>query len=62
MNGQNRVERRNVRTGVVTDGGIAIVAGLDGSERVIARAGGFLNEGDRVNPVRSTGAAQAASR
>ena len=62
VNGQNRVERRNVRTGVVTDGGIAIVAGLDGSERVIARAGGFLNEGDRVNPVRSTGAAQAASR
>ena len=47
---------------MVTDGGIAIVAGLDGSERVIARAGGFLNEGDRVNPVRSTGAAQAASR
>jgi RND family efflux transporter MFP subunit len=46
----NRVVRRNVRTGIVTDQGIAIVSGLDGSERVITRAGGFVNEGDRVNP------------
>jgi RND family efflux transporter MFP subunit len=62
VNGENRVERRNVKTGIVTDEGIAIVAGLDGSERVVARAGGFLNEGDRVNPVRLAGAAQAAPR
>jgi len=62
VNGENRVERRNVTTGIVTAEGIAVVAGLDGSERVIARAGGFLNEGDRVNPVALTGAAQAAER
>jgi RND family efflux transporter MFP subunit len=62
VNRENRVERRNVKTGIVTDEGIAIVAGLDGSERVVARAGGFLNEGDRVNPVRLAGAAQAAPR
>lgn len=62
VTGENRVERRNVKTGIVTGQGIAIVAGLDGSERVVARAGGFLNEGDRVHPVRATGAAQAAGR
>jgi RND family efflux transporter MFP subunit len=47
----NRVVRRNVRTGIVTDQGIAVVAGLSGTERVITRAGGFVNEGDKVNPV-----------
>jgi HlyD family secretion protein len=47
----DRVVRRNVRTGIVTDGGIAIMAGLTGRERVITRAGGFVNEGDKVNPV-----------
>jgi len=64
VNKDNRVERRNVRTGIVTEEGIAVVAGLDGSENVIARAGGFLNEGDRVKPVRMTGAGteQAANQ
>ena len=58
----NRVVRRNVRTGIVTDEGIAIVAGLDGSERVILRAGGFVNEGDKVNPVVDNGGRQASGR
>lgn len=61
-NRENRVERRNVKTGIVTADGIVIAAGLDGSERVIARAGGFLNVGDRVNPVRSAGATQASGQ
>jgi RND family efflux transporter MFP subunit len=47
----NKAVRRNVRTGIVTDEGIAIVAGLTGSERVITRAAGFVNEGDKVDPV-----------
>jgi RND family efflux transporter MFP subunit len=55
VNRQNKVERRNVRTGIVTEEGIAIVAGLTGNERVIMRAGGFVNEGDKVNPVASGG-------
>ena len=59
-NKDDRVERRNVRTGIVTDEGIAIVAGLTGSERVIVRAGGFLNEGDKVNPVTASGGRQAS--
>ncbi len=51
----NRVERRNVRTGIVTNQGITIVSGLAGTERVIIRAAGFVNEGDRVNPVTGNG-------
>lgn len=58
----NRVVRRNVRTGIVTDQGIAVVAGLTGAERVITRAGGFVNEGDKVNPVVVNRGAQASAR
>lgn len=58
----NRVVRRNVRTGIVTDQGIAVIAGLDGTERVITRAGGFVNEGDRVDPVVVSRGTQASAR
>lgn len=58
----NRVTRRNVRTGIVTDQGIAVVAGLDGSEKVVTRAGGFVNEGDRVNPAATSGGRQASGQ
>ena len=58
----NRVERRNVTPGIVTAEGITIVAGLTGTERVIMRAGGFLNEGDKVNPVSRNGGRQAANQ
>lgn len=46
----NKAQRRGVKTGLVTDNGIAIVSGLDGSERVVLRAGGFLSPGETVNP------------
>lgn len=46
----DKVERRDVTTGLVTDRGIAITAGLSGQERVVLRAGGFLNPGDKVRP------------
>ena len=46
----NKVERRAVKTGLVTETGIAIVEGLNGAERVVLRAGGFLAPGDKVNP------------
>ena len=46
----NKVERRAVRTGTVTDRGLAIVEGLTGAERVVLRAGGFLQPGEMVNP------------
>ncbi|MBU7579847.1 MAG: efflux RND transporter periplasmic adaptor subunit, partial [Porphyrobacter sp.] len=42
--------RRAVKTGAVTATGIAITEGLTGKERVVLRAGGFLNPGESVNP------------
>jgi multidrug efflux pump subunit AcrA (membrane-fusion protein) len=46
----DKVVRRPVKTGPVTENGIAIVQGLAGGERVVLRAGGFLSEGDKVKP------------
>lgn len=48
----NKVDRRPVTTGAVTPEGIAIVEGLSGQERVVLRAGGFLNPGQTVRPQR----------
>jgi len=48
----NKVVRRPVTTGVVTPKGIAVVQGLAGNERVVLRAGGFLNPGETVRPQR----------
>lgn len=46
----NKVARRAIKTGIITPAGIAIVEGLDGSERVVLYAGGFLNPGEVVTP------------
>ena len=46
----NKAVRRPVKTGAVTPNGIAITEGLNGTERVVLRAGGFLNPGETVNP------------
>ncbi len=46
----NKVERRAVKTGLVTENGIAVIEGLTGSEKVVLRAGGFLAPGDEVRP------------
>ena len=48
----NKVVRRPVQTGAVTPAGIAVVQGLTGNERVVLRAGGFLNPGETVRPQR----------
>ena len=55
----DKVARRNVTTGLVTANGIAITAGLTGQERVVMRAGGFLNPGEKVRP-RATRASPTA--
>ena len=52
----NKVERREVTTGLITADGIAVIEGLSGSERIVLRAAGFLNPGQEIKPVR-----QAAS-
>jgi RND family efflux transporter MFP subunit len=51
VDADNRVVRRPVELGLVTDQGIAISSGLTGQERVVLRAGGFLTEGETVRPV-----------
>lgn len=51
----NKVVRRGVTTGEVSDRGVAIIAGLTGEERVVLSAGGFLNPGELVKPVRVAG-------
>ncbi|MCX7285745.1 MAG: efflux RND transporter periplasmic adaptor subunit [Novosphingobium sp.] len=47
----NKVSRRPVKTGEVNQRGIAVIEGLSGKERIVLRAGGFLNPGDKVQPV-----------
>jgi HlyD family secretion protein len=44
----NKVVRRAVKTGMLTENGIAISEGLSGSERVVLRAGAFLTPGESV--------------
>ncbi len=56
----NKVERRAIKTGDVTAQGIVVVEGLSGNERIVLRAGGFLNPGDVVQPVVTRDATPAA--
>lgn len=46
----DKVERRPVKTGMVTADGIVIAEGLTGTEKVVLRAGGFLAPGDTIKP------------
>ncbi len=46
----SKVARRPIKTGIVTENGIAVTEGLAGSERVVLRAGGFLAPGDKIVP------------
>lgn len=50
VNKANKIVRRAVKTGPVTATGIPVTDGLDGTERVVLYAGGFLNPGETVNP------------
>jgi RND family efflux transporter MFP subunit len=47
----NKVVRRGVRYGDAQSGGVAILEGLTGDERVVATAGAFLKEGEAVRVV-----------
>ena len=61
---QDKVEVRQVQTGLSNDDDIEIRTGLALGETVVARAGSFLRAGDRVRPVidkQSERATQAAA-
>ena len=51
IDSDNTVVRRPIETGMITSQGIAVTSGLSGNERVVLRAGGFLNPGEQINPV-----------
>jgi HlyD family secretion protein len=51
VNAQNKVERRTVRVSGIVQNGVTIAAGISGKEQVVVSAGGFLQVGERVNPV-----------
>ncbi|MBW4330060.1 efflux RND transporter periplasmic adaptor subunit [Stakelama sp. CBK3Z-3] len=54
LNDKNEAVRRNVKVGDVSDEGVSIANGLNGSERVVLSAGAFLNPGQKVDPVLKT--------
>jgi RND family efflux transporter MFP subunit len=47
----DKVVRRDVKIGQVSDAGVTIIGGLVGSERVVLSAGGFLAPGQKVKPI-----------
>lgn len=52
----NKIERRDVKVGDVSNAGVTIVDGLTGSEQVVQSAGAFLNPGEVVIPQRAKAA------
>lgn len=51
VDGEGTVVRRDVSLGMIKSEGIVVASGLDGTEQVVLRAGGFLTEGEKVRPV-----------
>jgi multidrug efflux pump subunit AcrA (membrane-fusion protein) len=47
----NKVERRSIEVGAISDAGVGVASGLTGAERVVASAGAFLKPGDTIKPV-----------
>jgi len=47
----DKVVRRAIKIGDVSDSGVSIAEGLNGSEHVVLSAGAFLNPGQKIKPV-----------
>ncbi|MDB5707768.1 MAG: secretion protein HylD [Sphingomonas bacterium] len=47
----DKVVRRPVKLGEVSDTGVSIIEGLNGTERVVLSAGAFLNPGQKIKPI-----------
>jgi RND family efflux transporter MFP subunit len=47
----DKVERRSIKLGEVSDTGVSIVEGLNGTERVVLSAGAFLSAGQKIKPI-----------
>lgn len=48
----NKIERRDVKVGDVSNAGVTVTEGLNGTEQVVQSAGAFLNAGEVVIPQR----------
>ena len=46
----DKLVRRSIKVGEVSDSGVAISDGLNGTEKVVQSAGAFLNAGQKVKP------------
>ncbi|WP_369027327.1 efflux RND transporter periplasmic adaptor subunit [Qipengyuania sp. RANM35] len=55
VDSEGKAKRRPITTGAVTPQGIVVTEGLNGKERVVLRAGGFLTEGETVKPQMAKG-------
>jgi HlyD family secretion protein len=53
VDADNKVSRRNVKTGSVNEQGVSILEGLSGQEQVVLSAGAFLNPGETIIPERA---------
>ena len=53
----NKIVRRGIKVGEVSDRGVAIAEGLNGTEKVVQSAGAFLNAGQKVKPTLVTAGA-----
>jgi hypothetical protein len=60
VNAKSHAERRAVRVADTSDQGVIIASGLNGSERVVTTAAGFLRDGEEVK-IAETSPAQPAS-
>ena len=61
VDAQNRATKRSVKTGSVTDQGVSILDGLDGTEKVVVAAGAFLSPGQKVKPLLQKNVAPVAA-
>lgn len=52
VDSHNKVVRRDVTVGDVTDAGVTVLSGLTGQEAVVVSAGAFLNPGESIIPQR----------
>jgi HlyD family secretion protein len=60
VNARSRAERRAVQVADTSDQGVIIASGLNGSERVVTTAAGFLREGEEVKATDTTPARPAS--
>lgn len=58
----DKVRRRAVTVGAISQTGVPILTGLTGQERVVLTAGAFLNDGDQIKPVVQRPAATTPAR